>query len=67
MSCDLPHPEDTDELDFADDIAFIVTAATIEEATLIITNAIGTLERWARRWDLKINPEKSKAMCFTKQ
>ena len=65
MMCDLPHPEDTDVLDFADDIAFSVTAATIEEATLIITNAIGTLERWARKWDL--NPEKSKAMCFIKQ
>ena len=67
MMCDLPHPENVTVLDFADDIAFLVTAATIDLASPLIISAIGALEEWARSWDLNINPEKSKAMCFTKQ
>ena len=67
MMCDLPHPLHTIVLDFADDIAFIITAETIEIVTEMIVNAIRILENWARKWELTINPEKSKAMCFTKQ
>ena len=32
MMCDLPHPLNTIVLDFADDIAFMVTETTLEKA-----------------------------------
>ena len=67
MMSDLPHLENLTVLDFADDIAYIVTAPTIDLASPTLENAIRALEGWARRWELMINPEKSKAMCFTKQ
>ena len=67
MMCDLPQLENVEVIDFADDIAFTATAKTIEEATTLAERAVRSLENWSRRWQLAINPLKSKAMCFTLQ
>ena len=67
MMSDLPTLENIIILDYADDIAFISTESTIEEAADNISLAIRALEDWAQTWALGINPLKTKAMCFTKQ
>ena len=67
MMLDLPYVDNVEVLDFADEIAITVTAKTIEEAGDSIERAIRALEDWTRQWSLTINPQKTKAMCFTKQ
>ena len=67
MLYDLPQVEGVDVIDYADDIAITATAKSIEEVTALIENALRKLEEWTDRWQLAINPLKSKAMCFTKQ
>ena len=67
MMSDLPRLDNIVILDYADDIAFLSTESTIEEASENIFAAISKLEEWAKDWALDINPQKTKAMCFTKQ
>ena len=59
--------ENVEVIDYADDIAITATAKTLEEVPNLIENAVSSLEEWTDRWQLAINPQKSKAMCFTKQ
>ena len=44
MMCDLPHPENVTVLDFADDIAFFVTTASIDLASPLIIR--GRTDKW---------------------
>ena len=67
MISDIPRPDRTLILEYADDIAISVTAETLAEAIRLIKIAIRRIERWALRNNLSLNPEKTKAMIFTKQ
>ena len=67
MIADIPHPEQTLVLEYADDLSITVTANTLEEAIVQIRGAITTIEEWTTSWLLTLNPEKTKAMCFTKK
>ena len=67
MMCDLPHLENVELFDYADDIAIATTAKTLEEAAERIEHTVRELEDWTRQWQLDFNPQKSKAMCFTRQ
>ena len=67
MISDIPHPERIKVYEYADDIAISVTCKDLQEATNLIQGAISQIEDWTNTWNLKLNPTKTKAMCFTKQ
>ena len=51
--------------EFADDVAFSVTADTYEMALIMMQDAIDRFEEYISSVGLKISTEKTKAMCFT--
>ncbi|CAL4061132.1 unnamed protein product [Meganyctiphanes norvegica] len=51
--------------ELADDIAFSVTAKTMERAEMLMQDAIERLEGWCNSVKLNINIQKTKVMCFT--
>ncbi|CAL4075705.1 unnamed protein product, partial [Meganyctiphanes norvegica] len=53
--------------EFADDIAFAVTADTLEDAEEKMSDAIERFMEWCRKTKLKIQTQKTKCMCFTKK
>ena len=67
LMCDIPHFEQVKISEYADDVAIVITANTLAEAKDLIQAAINKLEEWATQWKLKFNPEKTKAMIFTKK
>ena len=64
---DIPHTNSFIIREYADDIAIIITADTLEEAHTRTQTAITELETWANRWCLKFNSNKTKSLCFTKK
>ena len=67
MMADIPHSENVLTMEYADDIAIAITAATIEEACIIARRAIRVFENWARNSNLHFSPTKTNAMVFTKK
>ena len=61
----IPEVEPITSDEFADDIAFCVTADTLEEAELLMQDAIERFSLWCKKLKLIINVQKTKAMCFT--
>ncbi|CAL4246665.1 unnamed protein product, partial [Meganyctiphanes norvegica] len=57
------HPVKSKE--FADDVAFSITADSIEDATLQMQDAIERFVEYIKAVGLKISAEKTKVMCFT--
>ena len=51
--------------EFADDVAFSVTSDTLEDAELLMQDAIERLEEHIKSVGLKISAAKTKVMCFT--
>ena len=62
---DLPQREGIATFCFADDIAYCVTAPTIQEAEGKIQEVANAVTQWAKTWGQILNPQKSKLMCFT--
>ena len=67
MMADIPHPDRTLTLEYADDISISVTANTLIDAIDEIRRAITKIESWAMKNNLTLNPGKTKAMLFTKK
>ena len=67
MIGDIPHPDQTLILEYADDLAITVTADNFAEAIRLINIAIEAIENWTDTWLLTLNPSKTKAMYFTKK
>ena len=67
MIADIPHPGRIEVYEYADDIAIAVTSPDLQEATNLIQDAINQIDEWANTWSLKMNPDKTKAMYFTKK
>ena len=67
MIADIPHPIRTKVYEYADDIALSVTTSDLQEAAELIQEAITQIEEWTIKWNLSLNPSKTKAMCFTKK
>ena len=67
MMADIPHPLRIYIYEYADDIAIAITADNIQEATNLTQDAIRKIEEWAATWNLQFNPNKCKAMYFTKK
>ena len=51
--------------ELADDIAFSVTADTLEEASRLMQVAVSQFAEWCEQTKLTINVQKTKCMCFT--
>ena len=67
MMADIPHSGNVLTMEYADDIAIAITAATIEEACAIARRTIRAFENWAKNSNLHFSPTKTKAMVFTKK
>ena len=67
LMSDIPHFDEVKIYEYADDVSIIITADSIAEAKRLIQIAIDRLEQWAIKWKLTFNPEKTKAMIFTKK
>ena len=53
--------------EFADDIAFAVTADSLEQAETLMQDAIERFLEWCNKTSLTLQPLKTKVMCFTKK
>ena len=62
---DIPHNIRTIIKEYADDIAILSTADTLELAFYNAQLAITELEAWANKWCLQFNANKTKSLCFT--
>ena len=65
LLCKLPNIVPVVSKEFADDLVFSVTADTLEDAELLMQDAIERLLQWCKDMELVLNPTKTKAMCFT--
>ena len=64
---DIPHTNMAFIREYADDIAILITANSLEEALTNVQLAITELETWANNWCLNFNSNKTKSLCFTKK
>ena len=51
---------------FADDIGLWASGSLVSEARIKVQNAVKSLERWCTKWQVTLNPTKSKVVIFTK-
>ncbi|CAL4233661.1 unnamed protein product [Meganyctiphanes norvegica] len=61
----MPSVDPVSSNEFADDVAFSITAPTLEDAIILMQGAIDRFADWASSKGLTISTEKTKAMCFT--
>jgi len=62
---DIKLPKETDKVIYADDITLITSNENLVEAKNNFEQSLNKIKEWAEKWKLKINPTKSKVMCFT--
>jgi len=62
---DIKLPKETDKVIYADDITLITSNENLVEAKNNLEQSLNKIKEWAEKWKLKINPTKSKVMCFT--
>jgi hypothetical protein len=55
---DLPQPEEVTVATFADDTAIMAVDDSIEEATEKLQQAVDKVNKWARKWLIKLNEAK---------
>ena len=65
MTHDIPMMAGIFSAEFADDLAIAITGNTIEEIVEKIKQMINEIFDWTQRWDLTLNPNKTKAMLFS--
>merc|ERR1712015_204550 len=65
---DLPELEEEEEdgANFADDLSEWVRAHTIEEIARLLTKILVEIDKWSRRWRLRIAANKSACMVITR-
>ena len=67
LMAEIPHLAQVITLEYADDVAISITAETLQDACNTAANAITKLEEWSQKWQLTFNPNKTKAMFFTRK
>ena len=67
MIYDIPKMAEVMSAELADDLAIAVTGNTIAEIIEKIKQMINKIVDWTKRWELTLNPSKTKAMMFTKK
>lgn len=61
---DIPQPTGTTVGTFADDTA-ILAVGNSEEATIKLQKAVNIINKWTRKWRIKLNENKSVQIFFT--
>ena len=67
LLCTIPNVLPVMSEEFADDLAFLITADNLEDAELLMQDAINRFSEWCRHTRLVLQPLKTKVMCFTKK
>ena len=66
---DMPLEHDEDKLSssqFADDVGMWATHQSLKSSANIVQDGVQILENWCRKWQVTLNPLKSKLVVFTK-
>jgi Reverse transcriptase (RNA-dependent DNA polymerase). len=64
---DIPHPPNTNIYLYADDLTITSQSVDPRYSVSLLQNSLDQLETWCNRWKVKINPNKSSAILFTKR
>lgn len=64
-TADMPVVDNVMVATYADDTAVIATSEFPDEASLFVQNEINELDQWLRKWNVKVNCEKSQHITFT--
>lgn len=62
---DIKIPKEICKIIYADDLTLITSNINLDEAKNNLEHSLNIIREWSEKWDLKINPTKSKIMCFT--
>lgn len=65
MTSDLPKLDNIQLTEYADDIMYYVSKPSFEQARSTMQKQIDSLQRWTKKWGLKVNILKTKSMIFT--
>ena len=65
MMNDIPRLENVNLMEYADDITFYSSNTDLVELKLNMQNQLEKLGEWIKKWGLKLNISKTKAMIFT--
>ena len=65
---DIPNPShhQTNKLQFADDASQWAVSKNIDQAVKYLQRDLDKLARWCAKWRIKLNPEKTKVIIFSK-
>ena len=61
-----PHHRQNSKSQFADDIALCAASKNVQFATKLLLKDLRKLEKWCAKWRIKLNPEKTKVILFSK-
>jgi hypothetical protein len=64
-TADIPHSPTTTLSTFADDTAILSTHSNPIAACANLQTHLQSIEKWTRKWKIKVNEEKSKHVTFT--
>lgn len=62
---DMPTLRDGINATFADDTAFLISSEDPHEASTVINQHLEAFSSWAKRWNIRVNAEKSQHITFT--
>ena len=65
MTCQIRHHQ-TDKSQFADDAGQWAVSKNIDLAAKYLQRDLDKLARWCAKWRIKLNPEKTKVIIFSK-
>lgn len=63
-TADMPLTNDVTVATYADDTAIVATSQCPTEASIFVQNEIDLLEKWLKKWNIKVNSEKSSHITF---
>lgn len=64
-TADMPVLDNVMVATYADDTAIMATSDSPDEASLFVQNEINELDQWLKKWNVKVNCEKSQHTTFT--
>ena len=66
MTCQIPTHHQTNKSEFVDDAGQWAVSKNIDLAVENLQRDLDTLARWCAKWRIKLNPEKTKVIIFSK-
>ena len=61
-----PHHRQNSKSQFADDTALWAASKNVQFAAKLLRKDLRKLAKWCAKWRIKLNPEKTKAMIFSR-